>query len=142
MSDTQSGDNPFEMTTDVNGKPIPRWQLRLEGMYTDNVPFGEILGYVRFLMEERDIAAILSAPDEVILEDFKARGGNPEEFAAEMRQKFDVIARQTRENEVLRAVCESVLFSFDELHKTEGYSAALARFNAIKRLARAALVRA
>lgn len=102
MSDTQSGDNPFEMTADVNGKPVPRWQERLEQMYTDNVPFGEILGYVRFLVEERDIATILSAPDDVILADFRARGGDPEQFATEMRQKFDVIARLTRENAFLR----------------------------------------
>ena len=130
MSDTQSGDNPFAMTTDVNGKPIPRWQLRLEGMYTDYVPFGEILGYVRYLVEERDIAAILSAPDDVILEDFRARGGDPEQYATEMRQKFSVIARLKRENEVLRVVCEAMLFSFDAIQKQEGYSDALARFNA------------
>lgn len=129
MSDT---DNPFEMTADVNGKPVPRWQERLEQMHTDNVPFGEILAYVRFLVEERDIAAILSAPEEAILADFRAHGGTPEEFATEMRQKFDVIARLTRENEILREVCESFLFSFDAIHK---------RFNTIKRLARAALRR-
>lgn len=139
MSDTRTGDSPFTMTTDVNGRPIPRWQERLEGMYTDNVPFGEILSYVRYLVEERDIATILSAPDDVILDDFRSRGGDPEQFAAKMRQEFDVIARLVRENEVLRAVCESMLFSFEKVQKTEGYDAALARFNAVKRLARAAL---
>lgn len=89
-------DNPFEMTTDVNGKPIPRWQERLEGMYNDGVPFGEMLSLVRYLLEERDISAILSAPDDVILADFERRGGNIEEYAAEMREKFDTIARLVR----------------------------------------------
>lgn len=43
-------DSPFATTTDVNGKPIPQWQARLERMYTDGVPFGEVLGLVRYLV--------------------------------------------------------------------------------------------
>lgn len=37
-------------TIDVNGKPVEAWQQRLEQMYTDGVPFGEILGFVRALL--------------------------------------------------------------------------------------------
>lgn len=48
-------------------------------------------------LEERDIDVILSAPDDVILADFKARGGDIEQYAAEMRQEFNVIARLTDE---------------------------------------------
>jgi uncharacterized protein YqeY len=48
-------------------------------------------------LEERDIDVILSAPDDVILADFRARGDDIEQYAAEMRQRFDVIARLTAE---------------------------------------------
>lgn len=101
--------DPFGLTTDVNGKPIPIWQERLEQLYTAGVPFGEILGFVRSLVEERDIAAILNAPDDVILADFIARGGDPDQYAAEMRQRFDVVARLTRENGQLRGWLRSEL---------------------------------
>lgn len=90
-------DNPFEMTQDVNGKPVPRWQVRLEQMYTVYVPFGEILGYVRYILEEHDIDQILNAPDNVIL----ANSPNVEQFASEMRQKFDTLGRIVRERDML-----------------------------------------
>jgi hypothetical protein len=48
-------------------------------------------------LEERDIDVILNAPDDVILADFRARGGDIEQYATEMRQRFDVIARLTAE---------------------------------------------
>jgi hypothetical protein len=99
-------DDPFAMTTDINGKPVPAWQLRLEEMYTDSVPFGEILSYVRSLVEERDIAAILSAPDDVILADFEARGGDPDQNAAEMRGRFDAVARLVNERDALLEAAE------------------------------------
>lgn len=91
-------ENPFEMTEDVNGKPVPRWHLRLEAMYTEGVPFGEILGYVRSLVDESAVNHILNMADEAIL----AATPDVDRFAAEMRQKFDVIARLTRENAFLR----------------------------------------
>ena len=100
-------DDLFAMTTDINGKPIPRWQERLEQLYTDYVPFGEILSLVRCLIDDRAIEHILNTPDDVILADFKSRGGDIDQFAAEMRQKFDVIARLTRENADLLAACEA-----------------------------------
>jgi hypothetical protein len=58
-------------------------------------------------LEERDIDAILSAPDDVILADFKARGGDIEQYAAEMRQRFDVIARLTAELAAAHQVVEA-----------------------------------
>lgn len=100
-------ESPFGMTTDINGKPIPRWQERLEQMYTAYVPFGEILSLVRYLLEERDIQAILSAPDDVILQGFT------EEDAAEMRAQFDGVARLVKTNEALLAVCEAFVAAYD-----------------------------
>lgn len=40
----------FQTIVDVNGKPVEAWQQRLEQMYTDGVPFGEILSFVRALL--------------------------------------------------------------------------------------------
>lgn len=40
----------FQTTIDVNGKPVEAWQERLEQLYTDAVPFGEILSFVRALV--------------------------------------------------------------------------------------------
>ncbi len=54
------------------------------------------------LKERADIDRILNAPDEEILAEARAEGVDTEEFAAEMRGKFDVIARLTRQNEKLR----------------------------------------
>lgn len=85
-------DNPFEMTQDVNGKPVPRWQVRLEQMYTAYVPFGEILSYVRYLLEEQDIDAILNAPDEKIL----GSVADPEKLAADMRALFEEAVRRAQ----------------------------------------------
>lgn len=44
----------FELIPDVNSKPVARWQQKLQQMYTDNVPFGEILSYVRWLLTATD----------------------------------------------------------------------------------------
>jgi hypothetical protein len=96
-------DELFTMTADVNGKPIPRWQERLEQMYTAGVPFGEILSLVRYLVAERDIEAILSAPDDVILAHADPQAAN------EIRQKFDTIARLTRQRDELLAACEAYM---------------------------------
>lgn len=85
-------DNPFEMTADVNGKPVPRWQLRLEGMYSDGVPFGEVLSLVRSLIDDSAVNHILNMSDEEIL----AATPDHAQFAAEMRQRFDVVARLIR----------------------------------------------
>lgn len=84
--------NLFETIQDVNGKPIPRWQERLERMYTDYVPFGEILGFVRYLLDERDIDLILNAPDEKIL----ASVPDPEKIASDMRALFAEAVRRSR----------------------------------------------
>lgn len=94
----------FEQTTDVNGKPIPRWQERLEGMCTEGVPFGEILSYVRHLLDETAVNVLLDTPDDVIL----ANSPNADQFATEMRQKFDVISRLVRERDALRAALQSI----------------------------------
>lgn len=40
----------LQTTINVNGAPVVAWQQRLEQMYTDGVPFGEILGFVRALL--------------------------------------------------------------------------------------------
>lgn len=92
----------LRITADVNGKPIPFWQQRLEQMYTDGVPFGEMLSLVRALIDDCVIDRILNKPDEEVL----ALPGNHEEFAADMRQKFDTIARLVSERDALLAACE------------------------------------
>ena len=93
----------FEMITDVNGKPIPRWQERLEQLYTDSAPFGEILSLVRALIDDRAIEAILNMSDEKILSSFS---GDIEAYAAEMRQKFNTIATLVRERDALKVALE------------------------------------
>lgn len=93
-------DDLFATTEDVNGKPISRWQERLEQLYTANVPFGEILSLVRTLMDECVIDHILSMPENEILVSFD---GDPEQFAAEMRQKFGTIARLAKERDAALA---------------------------------------
>lgn len=85
----------FETIQDINGKPIPRWQERLEQMYTADVPFGEILSFVRYLLEERDIDLILNAPDEKIL----ASVPDPEKLAADMRKLFEDAVRRSKAGE-------------------------------------------
>ena len=90
----------FELIADVNGKPIPRWQELLEAMYTNGVPFGEILSLVRTLIDDRAIEHILDMSDEDVLASFP---GDVDEYAEEMRQKFDVIARLVKENDALRS---------------------------------------
>lgn len=92
----------LRITADVNGKPIPFWQQRLEQMYTDGVPFGEMLSLVRALIDDCVIDRILNMPDEEVL----ALPGNHEEFAADMRQKFDTIARLVSERDTLLTACE------------------------------------
>lgn len=86
-------DNPFEMTQDVNGKPVPRWQIQLERMYTANVPFGEMLGYIRYLLQERDVHAIMNASDDEIL----ALVDDPEKLAGRMRFLFEEAVRESRQ---------------------------------------------
>jgi len=92
-------ENLFELIADVNGKPIPRWQERLEGMYTDYVPFGEILSLVRTLIDESAIDAILKMSDEDVLASFP---GDANKHAEEMRHKFNVVARLSKDNANLR----------------------------------------
>lgn len=41
----------FQRTTDVNGKPTVAWQEQLDQMYTNEVPFGEILSFVRHVVD-------------------------------------------------------------------------------------------
>ena len=82
----------FETIHDINGKPIPRWQERLEQLYTAYVPFGEILSFVRYLLEERDIDLLLNAPDERVL----ASVADPEKLAADMRSLFEEAVRRSR----------------------------------------------
>jgi hypothetical protein len=84
--------HPFELTQDVNGKPIPRWQEWLEALYTDNVPFGEILSLVRYLLDENAIEAIMGASDEEIMATVK----DPEKLAADMRALFEEAVKQSR----------------------------------------------
>ena len=55
----------FQTTIDVNGKPVEAWQERLEQMYTDGVPFGEILGFVRALVASSGPQLIGSTSFEV-----------------------------------------------------------------------------
>ena len=43
--------NLFQRTTDVNGRPTVAWQEQLEQMYTNQVPFGEILSFVRHVVD-------------------------------------------------------------------------------------------
>lgn len=90
----------LSMTTDINGKPIPRWQERLEQMYTAGVPFGEILSLVRALVDDSAINAILNMSDEDVIASFP---GDIEKHATEMRQKFDTLARLVRERDALQA---------------------------------------
>lgn len=90
----------FVMTTDINGKPIPKWQERIEQMYTDYVPFGEILSLVRYLLDERAIDTILNMPDDAVIASFP---GDIEQFAAEQRQKFSTLARIVRERDALQS---------------------------------------
>ena len=44
----------FELVPDVNGRPVARWQQKLQQMSIDNVPFGEVLSYVRWLLTATD----------------------------------------------------------------------------------------
>lgn len=94
--------NLLEMTTDINGKPIPRWQERLEWMYTEHVLFGEILSLVRALIDDSAIEAILTMPDD------QAAASITPERAVEVRQQFNTIARLVRERDELKKRLEQI----------------------------------
>lgn len=103
----------FATTTDSNGRPIPAWQARLEALYTDGAPFGEILGLVRALIDERAIAHILSMTALGDVDD-------PERFAAKVRESFDAIAQLVRERDALRAACERMITLSSDCDYTDG----------------------
>lgn len=108
MSDTH--DDPFAMTTDVNGRPVPRWQERLQGMYIDYVPFGEILSYVRYLIDDHVIDRILSMSDAEVLAAFPMS----EEEMSSMQQRAITAIQLVQERDRLRAICKIILARMED----------------------------